>query len=416
MASNRRNKKTAEIKMKAEGLNEINNLSKETPKPENEVGSTRDGIRTHNHSTLHRTKSTIPEWRQALNRTESSIPSYYQMIRLFREIDLDSEVESAKETRWNNVLSRKFTIKKNGEVDENLTEYFEKAWFAKFQKQTLESIMWGYTLFQVGDIVNDEITDIISLKREFFNPKTNQLLERYTDMEGTSIEGNEWFFSVSPYSDLNDFQGTYAKVAPYQVNLKNTVNAYADYLRRFGTPSLVVKTEMSDEANIQHVEGYCKNFQNNSYVIVGTNDETELIEASGQGAESFNTLIQEMKASISKLIIGTGTLGEEKSFVGSANIAAEMAHLFSLNDIKLVENTFKTQLIPQLVGLGLKFLEGAELVINKEGQLTSDDKKDVLELLKTGKYEVDAEWLSDKFGMPITKIETKEDVKEDKTS
>lgn len=406
MASKRKSKKTAKFEMKAQGLNEIDNLSKESPKKDESKTAILGADR--NFSVLHREKSTIPEWRQALRQTEQSVSQYYRVIRLFRELDLDAEVTSLKNLRWNNILSRNFRVLKNGEESEELTEYFKKDWFHKFQRETLESILWGYTIFQLGDIENDKLEEIISHKREFFNPKTNELLERYTDIEGKSIdegELSEWFFKVSPYTDLNDYQGTYAKIAPYQVNLKNSTNAFADYLDRYGSPQAVVSTEMSDEENLRHVEGYLKNLQNASYAIIGQSDELQLIEASGQGADSFATLMNDLKSSIAKLILGNDTINSEKSFVGSAEISAMQSHLFALEDIKFVENTFKKQLVPMLVGLGLTFLEGAELEIIKDDKLTDKDTEMILELVKTGKYHIPAEFLAEKLGVPVEDVE-----------
>tara|TARA_R110002051_G_scaffold178163_1_gene247987 strand:- start:421 stop:1443 length:1023 start_codon:yes stop_codon:yes gene_type:complete len=330
------------------------------------------------------------------------------MIQLSKEIELDADVTSVSDIRFNNTLSRQFIIKdKSGEVSEELTEYFDKAWFKFWQEQVLQSILWGYTLFKVGNIVDDEVTEIESLKREFYNPTTKELLKQYTDLKGCPIdEGDmaDWVFECTPYSELNNYQGLYTKLAPYSIYSKEAMQNLADLLSRFGVPQAIIKTHVSDEESVRNLENYLQNLSNSSYAILGVDDEIEMVNGASGSGDAFQRQLDESKSSIAKIILGSDVLNTENSFVGSTDVAAAQAGLYSADDIRFVESQFKA-LRDKLVGLGLNFLEGCTLSIDKENAVTGEDKKFILELLNTGKYKIPLDYLQDKLGIPLEEIE-----------
>ncbi len=363
---------------------------------------------------LNRINTNIQEWRQAIKQIERvSIPQFYRLMRIFKDLSEDSEVQATTDLRINNLLSRHFVIKKNGEEeeDEELTAYFKKPWFQKLCREILLSSFYGYSCIKINDIVDDEVTSITSLKRENFNPMTDEILKNYSDTEGTSIETEalkDWYFKVSPYSCEENYLGVYNSVAPYFIQKKDALNSYSDYVNRLGIPNPVLKTNLTDEESVQSAAQYLQNLNNASFALISIDDELEFLEASGASADVFLKLVEECKKAISKLILGTENVGSESNFVGSAMISASAVDLLAMNDIKFVENVFKNQLIPRLVSLGLTFLDGAELCINKDKALTPEDKNLMLDLINTGKYKVPADFLAEKLGMPIEEVEIQE--------
>ena len=400
------NKKSIDIEMKAPDLEKIVDISVESPDLTDNVNKTTD---IYKHlSVMRREASGIQRWRLALDMTERHIPQFYKMVQLSKEIELDADVTSVKDIRFNNTLSRQFIIKgKDGEPSEELTEYFDKAWFKFWQEQVLESILWGYTIFKIGSIIDDEVTNIESLKREFYNPTSKEILKQYTSIKGDKIdEGDmaEWLFECTPYSQLNNYQGLYTKLAPYAIYSKEAMQNLADLLARFGVPQAIVKTHVNDEESVRNLENYLQNLSNSSYAILGVDDEIEMVNGAAGSGDVFQRQLDESKSSIAKIILGSDVLNTENSFVGSTDVAAAQAGLYSADDIRFVESQYKV-LRDKLVGLGLKFLEGTELQIDKENAVTSEDKKFIIELLNTGKYKIPLDYLQEKLGIPLEEIE-----------
>ena len=108
-----------------------------------------------------------------------------------------------------------------------------------------------------------------------------------------------------------------------------------------------------------------------------------------------------MKANISKLILGTENLGDEKSFVGSAEISEGIANMYSLNDINYVEYYINDELIPRLIKLGLTFLTDITFkfdIANKTNP--ADEFAMMIQLIQAG-YKVDASVIKEKFGLTV---------------
>ncbi len=407
-----------DIKGKAD-LDSVMDLSAKAPVvfPEKKISSPYSFL--GRNTVLNRTSTSIEQWRNSIRQIERiSIPQYYGLMRIFKDLSEDSEVKSTTDLRINNLLSRSFYIKKKGEDEKNdeLTDYFKKPWFQKLCKEILLSNFYGYSCIKIDNIVDDEITSITSLKRENFNPMCDEILKNYSDTSGTSIlseELKDWYFKVSPYSCEENYLGVYNSIAPYFIQRKDAFNSYSDYVNRLGIPNPILKTNLTDEESTQAAQQYLQNLNNASYALINTDDELEFLEASGASADVFLKLIEECKKAISKLILGSENVGSESNFVGSALISASAVDMIAMNDIKFVENVFKTQLIPRLVSLGLDFLQDAELYIDKEKALTPEDKKFMLDLLNTNKYKVPAEFLVDKLGIPIEDIEQEDSNIED---
>lgn len=414
--ANRNNKKTVDIEMKAPNLEEIVDLSKESPNINKEK---KEGDIYKHVSVMRREPSGIQRWRLALDSTERHIPQYYRMIQISKEIELDADVTSVKDIRFNNTLSRTFTINgKDGKVSEDLTNYFNKSWFKFWQEQVLDSILWGYTLFKIGNIVDDEVSGIESVKREFYNPSSKELLESYTSQKGNSIlegELSDWLMECTPYSQLNNYQGLFAKIAPYAIFLKEANQNLSDLLKRFGVPQAVVKTHVTDEDSVRSLENYLQNLSNSSFAILGVDDEIEFLDGAAGSADAFTKQMAEMKSGIAKLIIGSDVLNTENSFVGSTDVAAAQAGLYSSDDIRFIESQFIV-LRDKLIGLGLTFLEGCTMHIDKENAINADDKKFLIDLLNTGKYKIPLDYLQAKLGIPLIELSQPEIEEKEKGS
>ena len=400
------------LKLKYESaMEDIENLSSSNM-------NTAEKVIAPSSSRITRFNSNIRKWRVALDQVESvESPLYADLIRVFREIDLDSEITSVKTIRKNYVMSRDHFLTKNGEIDETAIDFFKGTWFFDFVNLSLESSYWGYSLIQLGDIVDDKLTGVTLVQRQNVNPQRDIIqVTPYNNTGGmnyTNDKNKNWYILATDTKDDN-YTGLYNKLAPYQIMLKTGQIAFSDYAERFGSPNVVVKTNMTDENHLRNVENYLANFDNSSHAIFGDNDEVQLIESGGKSGEVYQTLIKENKSNITKLILGTDTINSEKSFVGSAQISEGIANVYSLNDVKLVENLINNELLPRLVNLGLTFLTDVKFKYDTTNKTNPElEFSQMIELIKNG-YDVPLDFITEKFGIPV--IEKEEETNEEESN
>lgn len=385
-------------------IQDLKNISKKSRQAETNT----------NRNTLHRQKSFVKTWRnaqQAALREQHS--SYYQLFNLFADINDDPFIYSKKKIRTDYVLSRDRMFKKGEEeADDKVKEFFNKKWVDDFFKYASDSIFFGSSIVKIGDIINDELTELELVPRIFTNPKRKEILARYTDSNGTSIEDNslkDWYFIMCDEIEGDSNLGLFNKISPEYVWSKQSRSTLSDYIQKLGVPPVIMKTSSIDEQEKLNSMAMLENFQNSTTALIDINDEIELVETTNNNNhEIYNVANEIYSNNITSLILGSSSLGDEKSFVGSAEISESISNMISLSDMKYIEHYFNNELIPRLVKLGLTFLEGVTLHISREKKQDSEELfLKVVELMKVG-AQVNADWIEETFQIPIDKIEKDE--------
>lgn len=354
-------------------------------------------------SQLHRARIDFNTWRNAIQMAENeSYSTFYNIMMLYREISEDSAVMLNQTIRKNSILSSDFEIYKNDNEDENLEEYFEKKWFSDFISHTLDALFFGYSAIQIDEIINDEITCVSNLPRQNINPKTKMLLTTPQQTSGKSLidsDISDFIVLVTPKSDY--YLGVYNVVAPFVISKRNALSAGNEYLAKFGIPNVIYQSNIQDEDYRANIEDYLSNFSNLGYLYGSKEDEIKLLEASNNSNDVFMNTIEMCNKEIGKVICGSD-ISSEKSFVGSAEVQERILTMYYNSDKKFIENVVNDQLIPKLINLGLKFLQGVKFKFSEEKEDNTDLFNKVISLVQSG-YQVDPQWIMDEFGIPVVK-------------
>lgn len=364
-------------------------------------------------SEITRIKQDIQKWRKAIASVEKSEnASYFPYIKICKEIELDSVVTSSRAIRDNIIINQDFIFKKNGEITEDVEIYFKDEWFSDFITYCLEAIYYGWAGIKIGDIIEDMVQNVELLPFQNVNPKLNAIMETADSTKLTSesvlfddkkIEN--YYILLKPCQN-SDHLGLYNKIAPYFIQLKEAQIAFTDFVDMFGTPSLIAKTNMSDIDYVSAMESFLKNFKNANYAILGDRDEINLLESTNSNGELFIKLIEEHKTNIKSLILGSDTLGDEKSFVGSAEISMSIANTFSKKDMFYIENVVNKELIPRLIARGMSMLDGVTFEFDKSEKTDTNKLFEmVVKLLQVGK-DVPSDFILEKFGIPTIDLKT----------
>jgi len=120
-----------------------------------------------------RTREDVGDWRDALLLAESADhPDRTRLIKVYKDVDLDGHISGIISSIKNKIKSKPFMIvNSEGKEDEEKTALFEKEWFFKFIDFIIEAPFWGYTLVELGSIVDDGFPNIQMIPREYVVPE-----------------------------------------------------------------------------------------------------------------------------------------------------------------------------------------------------------------------------------------------------
>ncbi len=356
------------------------------------------------NSQIQRQRQNFAVWRNALQSVESETnPNYFSIQGVFREISEDSSVFLNQTIRKNSILSSDFEIYKNDKEDEKIEEFFEGKWFKDFLGFSMDSIFYGYSLIQISEIQNDMIKLVENINRQNVNPKRKQILKQPYDQSGVNYledeEMSKFLIFVSPLDESSNYLGLYNIIAPFSISKRNAISGNNDFLSKFGIPNIIYKSDIQDSDYKNEIENYLSNFSNLGYLYSSKMDEITLLEPSNTNNDVFRNTITDCDAQISKIICGSD-ISAEKTRVGAVDAQMEVLNGFYNTDKVFIENIVNNQLIPTLLGLGLKFLEGVKFSFEEEKEDNTLLFTQTVSLLQLG-YQVDNEWIMEKFGIPV---------------
>lgn len=354
---------------------------------------------------LYRSRQDIAQWRAALTSAESIYsPQRYLLYRCYNDIVLDAHLSAAMSQRKNLTLSKEFEVFVNGEENEDLTKLIKQKWFRDFIDYALDSIFYGYSLVQFDSLVENSFKSVELVPREYVKPEFHIVTNSYADLEGADYLENpyrNWCIGIGRERDL----GLLMKAAPLVIWKKNALGAWAEYGEVFGVPLRIGKTNVRDEETRANMEGFLKNLGTSSYGVFDTDDLIEIVDSGKSDAYNvFDQMIARCNSEISKLILGQTSTMDEKSFVGSAEVQERVLKSYAYNDEFFIEGVLNYQLVPMMQRLGI-LPENTKIKVETEEELSLLDQSKIdIELIKTGKFTFDPEYLDEKYGSSVIPV------------
>ena len=387
--------KTSEIEVP-----QIVNFDKKKPKKAR-VGS------TIQEQQVFRARQEVKNWRNAITQAEAiSTPNTLELVRIYKDIVLDGHLSSLIQTRKINVLSKSYNLTdSNGEIDENMTEIFQSAWFRKFSELALDSLFWGTTLIEFGDIVDDILTDVDRIPYENLNPQ-QKIVKRniYSPTDGVKYDEKPYTDWIVEVLEQERF-GLLNKCVPLIIWKKNALGAWSIRSDIFGMPLRIGKTDTRDEESRGKMIEMMQKMDVATWGVFDLDDEIELVEPTGtSGYEIYKDLVEIANSELSKLILGQTGTTDEKSFTGSAEVHERVSLEYTRADMVWFRFLVNDVLIPKLVKLGL-VKDGSTFVFDTKEVLTIEEQWNIdKEMIQV--FDVDIDYLTEKYG---TKINAKKE-------
>lgn len=360
-------------------------------------------------STLVRFSDTMQHFTSALQMSETLLNAcrFTELQRIYKNVNDDSEVVACKQYRFNAIFSRNRFFYSGQIENVKATEFFSKKWFHDFLTFALDARFYGYSIVSIKSIVDDNITEVELYPRENCNPRKKIIMQNpnsSTGMDFTDAQISDWIIPI--YNDNDSFHtGEFSKVAPYRILLRSSEDVLHDACLRFATPQVVAKTSLWDDEYQYKLQTYLSNLNNSSYAILDKNDDVQFVESKGSNNDIFKSAIETYKSNIKKILLGSESLGNEQSFVGSAEISNTIATKYTLADCNFLEYVVNDSLIPRLVNLGLTFLKDVKMKIDCSDKLDPSKKfEQWLSLInyKDSPYQIDPAEFVKEFGIPVS--------------
>jgi SPP1 gp7 family putative phage head morphogenesis protein len=313
-----------------------------------------------NEISLYRVKQDILRWRNALIYAENKqFPNRTEYYRLCKDVVLDPHLSSVISQRKKAVLARELVlVDDNGEVDVEKTKVFKKKWFRKLLDYSLDAKFYGFSLIDLGPLVDEAFPDIRLVPRQYVRPELKIVVPTLGGMTGTSFDDPKyakWNIFIGDREDL----GILVKAAPYTIWKKNALGYWSEYCEKFGMPIRVGKTNVKDDELRLNMENSLRTMGSAFWSMINKDDEIELISSAIHGAwENFDKMSDRVNQELSKLVLSQTGTTDEKSFSGSAGVHQDVMGDVTEADIADLEGDLNEVVAPILNfhGFGLEGL------------------------------------------------------------
>ena len=360
-------------------------------------------------------KQDIEDWQNGrIAALDISLPDWIGLIRAYDDVMVDSHITAIIEVIKDKIKAKPFEIvDSNYEVDEEKTEIFQSEWFFKFLDICVETIYYPYSVIQLGDVEDDQFKDLKLIKREYVIPQKKfikQNLYVYGSYK-TGVDG--WNYSdpkLAPYfiELLCDYElGLLDKIAYHALGKKAMLIYWWRFGEMLGIPMRIGKTDITDPARRANMETMMTNMGSSLSAVIDPQDEVMLVEAKASGTVSlFKDNLEYSNNEISKLLLGSSSVVDERSFVGSAEVGERIFEEKQKAICRKIAFIVQDKLIPRMLKYGFE-LNGNSFRWVNEDTMKYSDKLEALKILPLH-FDMDVDEVSEKIGFALSEKKTTE--------
>lgn len=377
-----------------------------------------------------RLKHDIEGWRGALSEMENAYyPHRVKAQRIYIDTVINPHVHACISRRADLLLLKEFELVNGETCDEEATKRLNSKWFTNLRRYALEADLFGYSLIELGDLVEDKFPNLtivprenISPDRETVSPLVYQISgEQFNDPSNQYYNWTIWVNTPSDKGTSICGYGLLYKIAHLEIYLRNLLGSNANYNDRYGQPIRHAKTSKTDGKEYDELVASVRDMGENGWIVTDLNDELELIQAqtgNGAGFKTYENFEQRLEKKISKVLLGhSDALDSTPGKLGGQQDGKESAVAQALEDLESslannFENLMNDQVIPKLISIGypinpsLKFRfkndKEKEEIREKQDKSLQATATAVKTLSDAG-FEVSEKWLQEHTGIDITK-------------
>jgi len=357
------------------------------------------------------TKKDIDFWRTAWQLAINvENPRRSRLMDIYVDTDIDSHLSGAIGNRKIQTLRKSFKIVNAKTKAENpdLTQILETSWFKQFVNLALDSIFYGYSLIEFGNLIADPITgipmfeEIKLVPREHVVPEYNRIIRDPMDewkkgYDFTMPPFSDWSIGVGDRKNL----GLLLKACPHAISKKNMAAYWDQFGEIFGMPIRIGTTTSRDPKERSKIETMLDEMGAAAWGLFPDGTTIEIKETTrGDAYNVYDKRILLCNAEMSKLITGSTMTMDDGSSKSQGEVHERGFRDLCDQDADFVRDLVNGKLLPFLRIHGFKF-DGHRFDWDESIEYTPEEQLSIDELMLNN-YEVDPAYFAEKYNIPIT--------------
>lgn len=347
-----------------------------------------------------RTRKDIADWISARQAAENVMfPNRTRLVELYDNILEDDVFGSQIETRNETIIGSKFhLVGKDGKPNEEATSVvMNAAFYEDIQKAILMSRWYGHSLIQLmQDSTGEWYAELIP--RRHVIPEKGVVKIMVSDADGIRYrETTEYRITILEFGKPEDM-GMANMAVPNVLMKRFSTSAWSEFNEVFGQPTKVLKTNTQDATSMNRAESMLKEMGAAPYLIIDESEAFEFVAAITSDGDTYDNAITRLNSGLSMIVNGA-VIGMDTKNGNYSKEESSKEHLAMRirADKRMVVNYWNRLVLPALARLGL-IPDGLKFQFVEEEDIDGLWKK----VVDAAPYfKIDAEWITDKFGIPV---------------
>lgn len=353
------------------------------------------------------TKKDIADWRAANQMAiDYENPNRCRLYDIYADCVLDAHLSGCIAQRKGKVLQKDFRlVDQNGKENTAATELLQSEWFADFLSLTLDSIYWGPTLIQLGDIIRDggplRFDNVELVPRKHVIPEYGVVVRSPGDdwRGGVSYrEGDvaNWCVEVGKPRDL----GLLLKCAPSCISKKNMLAYWDVFGEIFGMPMRIARVNSLDDTERAKVEASLRDMGAAQYIVTSDGTEIEIKESSrGDAYNVYDRRVDRCNSELSKVVLNQTMTIDSGSSLSQSEVHLEIFERTTESDATMCAHIINGRLLPLMVLHGFP-VKGLRFQWNNAAAFSPAENRENLRLVLEY-FNVPGEHITETLGIPV---------------
>lgn len=353
------------------------------------------------------TKKDVADWRNAHQiAIDYENPNRCRLYDIYADCILDAHLSGCIAQRKGKVLQKDFRlVSSEGKEDTAATELLQASWFLDFLDLSLDSIYWGTTLIQLGDVVRSDkimrFDGVELVPRKHVVPEYGVLVRNPGDDWRSGIPYREgdianWCVEAGKPRDL----GLLLKCAPACISKKNMLAYWDVFGEIFGMPMRIAKVNGLDDAERARTEAALRDMGAAQYIVTTDGTDIEIKESSrGDAYNVYDKRVDRCNSELSKVVLNQTMTIDSGASLSQSEVHLQIFERTTESDAIMCSHIINGRLLPLMVAHGFP-VAGLRFQWNNSTSYTPAEQREV-ERLILEYYNVPGEYFADKYGVVI---------------
>lgn len=349
----------------------------------------------------------IANWRMACQRAiDVDDPQRGFLYDVYNDVELDNHLSGAIGQVNGFIKCRSFKLTNDkGEADEKALKYFDVQWFKDLIDYILESIYWGHSLIELGDVITGAngliaFAGVKLVPRRHVIPEYHRVVKYQGDNWKSGIDYHEapycdWLIEAGKSDDL----GLYKKAAMQTIPKKYATVFWDTFAEMFGIPIRIAQTSTRDDSEKKKLAKMMDDMGAKAWGVFSDDTDIKLVESSrGDAFNVYDKRIERANSELSKLI-----LHQTMTIDNGSSLSQSKTHLKVFENLieaylDMIRDIVNNQLIPKMIRHGFP-VQGLTFNWDYAEDYTPEQKL-AFETLIVQNYDVPGSYFEKEYGVP----------------